>query len=349
MGENIDIKNCSDTELVLKFRDTRDNAIIGELFQRYTHLVFGVCMKYLKDEDAAKDGVMQIFEKILTDLHRHNVDNFKGWIYMVAKNHCMMYFRSKKNHVELPRELSNDSNDYNSEDGVMSPAGGGQGGGFYMELTSNLHHNGEDKEKQLTLMESVIKELKEDQKICIELFYLQEKSYEDVAKMTGYSMKEVKSYIQNGKRNLKILMTQGVKKASNILLFFITISLFCTGNNLADTSWRLFSVQNIKSKQVQYADISCGISLIFNNNGEYYGHDGCNAFNGKYSLEGDNNILMNKPIQTMRYCVPENCKIGETLHNEYPAVNQYSVDNDAFVLWSKGVKIVFKKSNEKGK
>lgn len=207
MTEFSNIKGCSDSELVRRFKESRDNAIVGELFQRHTHLVFGVCMKYLKDEDEAKDGVMQIFEKILTDLHRHNVDNFKGWLYMVAKNHCMMYFRSKKNHVELPRELSNDSADHHSEDGVFSPSGGGVGGGISMELASDLHHNGEDKEKQLTLMESAIKELKEEQRICVELFYLQERSYEEVAKQTGYSMKEVKSYIQNGKRNLKILMT----------------------------------------------------------------------------------------------------------------------------------------------
>lgn len=200
MPNSVEIQNCSDSELVQKFRETRDNAIVGELFQRYTALVFGVCMKYLKDEDEAKDGVMQIFEKILTDLHRHNVENFKGWLYMVARNHCMMYFRSKKNHVELPRELTEDQ----SEDFA---SGGEPGGEISMELASDLHHNGEDKEKQLTLMESAIKELKEEQKICIELFYLQERSYEEVAATTGYSMKEVKSYIQNGKRNLKILMT----------------------------------------------------------------------------------------------------------------------------------------------
>lgn len=216
MADSFDIKNCSDSELVQKFRETRDNSIIGELFQRYTHLVFGVCMKYLKDEDEAKDGVMQIFEKLLTDLHKHNVENFKGWLYMVAKNHCMMYFRSKKIHIELPRDLSNDFSDDHSEDGVAPLSSdnregwersSGVGGEVAVELASDLHHNGEDKEKQLTLMESAIKELKEEQKICIELFYLQEKSYEEVAKMTGYSMKEVKSYIQNGKRNLKIIMT----------------------------------------------------------------------------------------------------------------------------------------------
>ena len=211
-----EIKNCSDSELVQRFKDTRDNALVGELFQRYTTLVFGVCMKYLKDEDEAKDGVMQIFEKILTDLHRHNVENFKGWLYTVAKNHCMMYFRSKKNHVELPPNLTGNFSDndpdspfhpfsdsYETESGRMGEAGN-------MEYVSNSHHNGEDKEKQLTLMESAIKELKEGQKICIELFYLQERSYEEVAKTTGYSMKEVKSYIQNGKRNLKILMTAKV-------------------------------------------------------------------------------------------------------------------------------------------
>ena len=214
MSANSDIKNCSDSELVNKFREIRDNAIIGELFQRYTHLVFGVCMKYLKDEDEAKDGVMQIFEKLLTDLHKHNVENFKAWLYMVAKNHCLMYFRSKKQHVELPGNLTGDISDDNSEDGVMSPSRGGEGGGD-MDFASNLHHNGEDKEKQLTLMELSIKELKEQQKICIELFYLQEKSYEEVAKSTGYSMKEVKSYIQNGKRNLKIIMEKRQKEKSS--------------------------------------------------------------------------------------------------------------------------------------
>ena len=210
MGDKADIKNCSDTELVQKFHATRDNALVGELFQRYTHLVFGVCMKYFKDVDEANDGVMQVFEKLLNDLHKHNIDNFKGWLYMVAKNHCLMHFRSKKIHVELPKNLTGDFGDDNSEDGTMSPSGGTEGVDG-MDFASNMHLNGEEKEKQLTLMESAIKELKEGQKICIELFYLQEKSYEEVSAATGYSMKEVKSYIQNGKRNLKIIMTSTKK------------------------------------------------------------------------------------------------------------------------------------------
>ena len=210
MNSSDNIKDCSDAELIQKFKGTGNNEIIGELFQRYTHLVFGVCMKYLKDEDEAKDGVMQIFEKILTDFHRHNVDNFKGWLYMVAKNHCLMFFRSKKIHVELPKHFTGDGADENfSEDGAFQP----EHDGLPVELVSNLHLNGEEKEKQLTLMEDAIKELNPQQKACVELFYLQEKSYEVVAKMTSYTMKEVKSDIQNGKRNLKIIMTSSSQKS----------------------------------------------------------------------------------------------------------------------------------------
>lgn len=203
------IKNCSDSELIQKFREIRDNAIVGELFQRYTHLVFGVCMKYLKNEDEAKDGVMQVFEKILTDLHKHEVQNFKGWLYIVAKNYCLMNLRNKKIQVELPIHLTEDSSDECVSIDSSDFSGIGNQREMPVELVSNFHLNGEDKENQLVLMEKAIKELKEHQRICIELFYLQEKSYEEVSNITGYSMKEVKSFIQNGKRNLKIIMTTG--------------------------------------------------------------------------------------------------------------------------------------------
>ena len=209
MRRDDNIKNHSDAGLIERFQQTRDNEIIGELFQRYTHLVFGVCMKYLKDEDEAKDAVMHIFEKFLTGLHRHNVDNLKAWLYGVAKNHCLMYFRSKKVHIELPIDLSND----NAEDDSALYDEKWASGEMAVELTTHLHLNGEqDKEQQLVLMEEAIKKLNEQQKICIELFYLQEKSYEDVSQITGYTTKEVKSYIQNGKRNLKIIMMSYYEK-----------------------------------------------------------------------------------------------------------------------------------------
>ena len=162
---------------------------IGVLFSRYSHLVFGVCMKYLKDEDESKDAVMQVFEKLLKELLRHEVDNFKPWLHSVTKFHCLMLLRSGKKEVK-----------------GMDPG--------IMEKELSLHPSGLSteeiiqKDHQLTLMEQAIQELDEHQQRCIRLFYLEEKSYQEVSDMTGYNMNQVKSYIQNGKRNLKILMTK---------------------------------------------------------------------------------------------------------------------------------------------
>ena len=172
------------------YRESGDNVYIGELFKRYTHLVFGVCMKYLKDEDESKDAVMMIFEKLPGDLKKHEVSQFKGWLHRVASNHCLMELRNKSARHEKEVEMAKDM-------------------GSIMESGYELHLDGEaDKEKELSNLENAVKELKEEQKICIELFYLQEKSYQEVAEMTGFDMNKVKSAIQNGKRNLKILLTE---------------------------------------------------------------------------------------------------------------------------------------------
>ena len=179
----------SDLELISSYKETADKEIIGFLFEKYTHLVFGVCMKYLKDEDEAKDAVMQIFEKLITDLKKHEINQFKGWLHSVSKNYCLMQLRSDKNRAGKEQELKKEFKSF-----VES--------GFEVHLTDVP-----DKEKQLTLLEEAIKTLKEDQKLCIELFYLREKSYHEIVELTGYSLNNVKSHIQNGKRNIKIHMT----------------------------------------------------------------------------------------------------------------------------------------------
>lgn len=179
----------NDTELIALYKKTDNNAVIGHLFEKYTHLVFGVCMKYLKDEDDAKDAVMQIFEKLLIDLKKHEITQFKGWLHTVAKNHCLMQLRSDKSLSEKQQELKKDFKSV-------------------VESGYELHLNSEpDKEKQLNQLEQAINSLKEEQKICIDLFYLKEKSYQEIAVLTGYSLNTVKSNIQNGKRNIKIHMT----------------------------------------------------------------------------------------------------------------------------------------------
>ncbi len=184
------IRQLTDNELVEKFRSTGDNLCIGELFSRYRHLVYGVCMKYLRDEDESQDVQMQVFEKLLKNLGRHNIEQFKGWLYTVAKNECLMYLRSKKSQKAREMELRKDSVSV-------------------MELGLVVHPDGvTETERQLQTMESSLQELNENQRRCLELFYLEKKCYQEITTVTGYSLNEVKSFIQNGKRNLKILLTK---------------------------------------------------------------------------------------------------------------------------------------------
>jgi RNA polymerase sigma factor (sigma-70 family) len=194
--------NGSDEELVLHYRATQDKAAVGELFKRHSLMSYAVCNKYLKDEDAARDAAMQVFEKMFSDLLKHEVQNFRSWLHSVCRNHCLMQLRKPQFILRM--------NTPDEEDD-----------GAFMEFEHFLHqdHNAEDKEHTLQALEQAIGELKDKQKVCIELFYLKQKSYEEVSSITGYSPHEVKSYIQNGKRNLKIILGG---KGLNLFLAFTT-------------------------------------------------------------------------------------------------------------------------------
>lgn len=180
------LNTLDDLQLIAMYKQTGDNNCVGILFQRYTHLIFGVCMKYLKNEDDSQDASMQLFEKLLTDLKKHEVQQFKAWLHMVCKNYCLMQLRSGKTRLKHDKEIARDFSSF-------------------MENEHHMHLKFENtKELQLTYMEECMKGLNNEQRLCVELFYLQEKSYNEVAAMTNFSMNNVKSYIQNGKRNLKI-------------------------------------------------------------------------------------------------------------------------------------------------
>ncbi len=177
--------HLNDSELISSYKNSGDNTFVGELYKRYTHLIFGVCMKYLKNEDDAQDASIQIFEKLLIDLKKHEIQQFKAWLHMVCKNFCLMKLRSdgskQKHFAEMQKDFV-----------------------VVMENDYELHLTIENKkEAQLNYMEECLKGLNIEQKICVELFYLQEKSYQQVAEETNFSMNNVKSFIQNGKRNLK--------------------------------------------------------------------------------------------------------------------------------------------------
>lgn len=176
-------KHIDDHQLLQNFYADKDNQWLGILLQRYTLLLLGVCMKYLKNEEEAKDGVQQVFLKAITELHKYKVDYFKSWIYMVAKNHCLMKLRHKGRYsVEINDQL------------LSAPD------------EPETKHSHLQKEQVLTNMEWAMQQLNNEQQLCVTLFYLQKKSYQEITSETGFSLLQVKSYIQNGKRNLKIML-----------------------------------------------------------------------------------------------------------------------------------------------
>lgn len=185
------LAHIEDKELLNKFYSDNNNYWLGLLLKRYTMLLLGVCMKYLKDEEEAKDAVQQIFLKVIIELPKYKVDYFKSWLYMIAKNLCLMKIRER--HGIIPVELK--------EEFVQLE-----------ELNSKSEHL--EKDRTLGLIEEGLEELNDDQKVCITLFYLKKKSYQQITDITGYNLLQVKSHIQNGKRNLKLIVEKKIKKVN---------------------------------------------------------------------------------------------------------------------------------------
>ncbi|MBA3683591.1 MAG: RNA polymerase sigma factor [Bacteroidetes bacterium] len=187
---------ATDEELALNYYNTGDKELVGQLFEKHVKTVFGVCLFYFKDKDVAKDAVMQIFEKLITELKRSEVKNFKGWLSFVVRNYCISEIRKNKNKYRLPEKY------------------------LEFEVTEAIL----DEEEKIALvnddlmmdhLQTCLPELKENQRICVDLFYLKAQSYQQICDKTKYSLNEVKSYIQNGKRNLKLLIEEKIKNKRN--------------------------------------------------------------------------------------------------------------------------------------
>ena len=167
-----------------RFRKGGDKEALGTLFLRYMELVYGVCLKYLAQAESAQDAVMDIYEHINRKLPEHDVENFGAWLYMVSKNHCLQLLRKKNNllTVSLDDPGMQNGRELHLEDD-----------GFDLDMS-------EDVMDQLHLC---LEQLPEKQKICIQMFYFEKRSYADICEATQLSMDNVRSNIQNGRRNLK--------------------------------------------------------------------------------------------------------------------------------------------------
>ena len=181
--------NIDDDGLIDNYRNSGDLAVLGSLFERYMPMIYGVCLKYLKDEEGAKDAVMGIFEELIIKVKQHEVKQFRSWVYVLSRNYCLMQLRAGKKMEEV------------SLDEVM-------------ESAPFLHpEENNNREEALEALERCMQRLSEGQRQSVQLFYLEEKCYKEVAEITGYTMNDVKSYIQNGKRNLKICLEKNSEQA----------------------------------------------------------------------------------------------------------------------------------------
>ncbi|MGV3504595.1 MAG: RNA polymerase sigma factor [Adhaeribacter sp.] len=176
-----------DGELVRQYRETGEVDLVGRLFARHSEMVYLVCCKYLKDEEAAKDAAMQLFEHLLESLKKHEVSNFKSWLHVTTKNHCLMQLRSsRKQPVQRPDDIN-----------ILAD----------MHFSAYGHPDADEElEFSLTLLEQGLVSLPEEQRACVKLFYLQQHSYKEIAAQTGLDLNKVRSHIQNGRRNLKIYL-----------------------------------------------------------------------------------------------------------------------------------------------
>jgi RNA polymerase sigma-70 factor, ECF subfamily len=177
----------SDDELISEFTSSANIEVLGELYSGYMHLVYGVCLKYLKDREESKDAVMQIFEKLIIELPRHKIENFRSWLHVVTKNYCLMQLRSKKSHDLNEREWMIDSVNFMENDLFMHPVD-------------------EDSTSMDDDLAECISLLKGEQKECIQQFYYENRCYNEIALKLGIEEKKVKSYLQNAKRNLKLCL-----------------------------------------------------------------------------------------------------------------------------------------------
>ena len=176
----------SDEELLVKYISSGDLDMLGELYGRYMHMVYGVSLKYLEDREDARDAVMQIFEKLVTDLPRHEVRNFRSWLYVLTKNHCFMQLRSSKHRDAKLEEIKTELE--------------------FMESGEELHPMDRGDCSMEDALRKCIEQLRYEQKQCIELFYYQKLCYREISEMLHMEEKKVKSHLQNGKRNLKICL-----------------------------------------------------------------------------------------------------------------------------------------------
>ena len=184
-------KVFSDAELIARYQNSRDDAYFEELFTRYQDKVLPICFKLLRNKEECQDACMEIFEKARKGFRKENVDKFNSWLFILIKNHCYDVLRKRK------RRLTTSSYAEEELEGILWKNG-----------PDGRLNDGSDSQEKIRDVEAALSRLDEAQRVCVDGFYCQGKSYKEIAEETGYTSNQVKSYLQNGIRNLRIIFNQ---------------------------------------------------------------------------------------------------------------------------------------------
>ncbi len=177
----------TDEELIEKCK--RDSKLFAELYRRYGHLMYGWCLSYLKIQNEAEDAVMDIMENLLNNLHRYHIKEFKNWLFMVCRNHCLAQQRARS------KAMLQDLDEVN----------------LLAKFVQNEDRSTLDIDTTLETLHRAVDQLPDGQRHCIISFYLRGQRYKEIAVANGWSEQQVKSHIQNGKRSLRISIEKSLQ------------------------------------------------------------------------------------------------------------------------------------------
>ena len=188
------LSELDDNSLIHQYQEQQEHRYFNELYQRYAHLVFGSCLKQVKNRDEAKDLTMIIFEKLVERLPTEQVDNFKTWIYYFTRNECISHLRKQEATTKREEEwkkMRKSEEIFMENETLLRP------------YTDNSISNIDG-----AALQHAIQQLSKAQQQCIRRFFFEQQSYKQIATATRWSLKEVKSHLQNGKRKLRLILLE---------------------------------------------------------------------------------------------------------------------------------------------
>lgn len=172
------IRDRSETELVTELLARRDGRIFEELYRRSRRKIFGVCFNLLGEAAAAEDACHDAYIRAWEKLDSLRGSDFTAWVRRIAANRCYDELRRRRPD-ELDENHPEPATDHRIDRSVIA-------------------------RQELDRAIDVIASLEEHQRRVFLLRHIDHHSYEEISEATGFDAKQVKSYLQNARRNFHL-------------------------------------------------------------------------------------------------------------------------------------------------